>query len=525
MKSVTGLAAGIVCWAAAGIAAEPIRLEKPENARHGWHRGGRAVGWDTGFKTNVLRVVLPRGNPHVGGLCPLRVDNEFRPRNAQTAGEWEKLRPRIRRAVRGYFGKMPSADVPLDPRLEQTQVKEEYTRKLITVAFDENLRGRMCVLIPKGTPTPAPAILLYDAFGAGIDRSCGKLYCRAYAIHLAREGFVVVALDHWDKVFGKSVELGTVGAAVHFATRTVDYLLTQKDLVAPEKIGIWGHVYGAEVAQFSAAMDDRIGAVVASCSSFGPTRHYGAAFWSPPFWASGRAGMACINRASPQMYFSRRRVNYRPLPFLTQEMLALIAPRPLLGINPGMGPGVGARASPAMNECIRPVWALYGRPWALELIDHRWKTNEPVNARDYTVDFYLRGMCGINPGKAPAGTVKKILADLRSKDPARQLRGCRVASWWRCRRAGAQAAKLVTSKDKALRRAAAKVLQRIGDVDELWKHADHPDGVVRMTVFEAVQLYGKRHMFLTLARDETDPHNWAAEAKWQTLQVNPWEGQ
>ena len=46
-----------------------------------------------------------------------------------------------------------------------------------------------------------------------------------------------------------------------------------------------------------------------------------------------------------------------------------------------------------------------------------------------------------------------------------------------------------------------------------------------MTVFEAVQLYGKRHMFLTLARDETDPHNWAAEAKWQTLQVNPWEGQ
>jgi len=524
MKLTACFVCGVLGWAGGSEAAEPIRMERPADARAALSRG-RVIGWETGFRTNALRLVQPRKNVHASSLCPLRVDNEFKPRKITTPEAWEEVRPQIRKAVLGYFGEMPSRETPLDARVEKETSHKEYDEQTVSLAFDKSRRGQVRILIPRGTPRPAPAVLVIDAYGRGIERICGDLYCRAYAVHLAREGFVVVALPHWYETFGKSRELGTVGAAAHFTRRTVDYLLTRKDLVDPEKIGIWGHVYGAEVAQFAAGVEERIAAVVASCSSFGPTKHYGAAFWSPPFWAAGSSGFACISRSSPEMYFSRRRVNYRPLPFLTQEMVALIAPRPLLQINPGMGPGVGARASTALAECIRPVWALYDRGWALEVIDHRWKTNEPVNARDYTVDFYLRAMCGVAPGKCPEETTKRLLADLRGDSPARQLRACRLASWWRCRAAGPPAAGLIDVKDAALRRAAAKVLQRIGDMETLWQHAAHRDPIVRMIAFEAVQLYGTREMFLTMARNETDPNTWAAEAKWQTLQINPWEGQ
>ncbi len=522
-------ATSVLCPAVLAAAAEPIPFEMPKDAKPGTNERGQVTHFKLGLETNALKVYPPPESLRQRRNSPVDVDHAFEPRPIQTLEDWTKAREKIRKAVLDYFGEMPDRKIPLDAKVEKESDDFEHKVRHVTIAFDKARRGAACVLIPKGVPTPAAAVLMYDAYRDGttsIDRLTGSLYSRAYAVHLVREGFVVVVLNHWDKVFGKSRRLSTIGATVHFTSRTIDYLQTQKDLVDPRRIGIWGHVYGAEVAQFCAAVDERIAAVVASNSWLLPTGHFNQEYYDPPFWADGKTMggiIQCVERADPTMYQSRRRVNYAPLPFLSQELMALIAPRPYLCINHGMGAGRQETTATGARDCIWPVYKLYGRPKAMEMVEHRWGTNEPVNARDYTVDFYLRAMCGIHPGKVPEATVREILAGLRSGEKDRQVRSSWRAGWWKCREAADELAKLVSGQDVLRRRVAAKALQRIGDMDRLWEFVKHKDPMVRMCVIEAMQIHGTQETFEPLAQDETDPDKWVKEAKWQTLQVNPWE--
>jgi hypothetical protein len=242
--------------------------------------------------------------------------------------------------------------------------------------------------------------------------------------------------------------------------------------------------------------------------------HYDAPFWGPPFWARQGDNMGIATRTNPAMYYSRRSVATNPLPFLTQEMMAFVAPRPFLAVNPD---------SPELFEAIRPVWKLYGKERLLELVSHKWGTNQPVNARDYTVDFFLRTLCGIYPGRAPETAAKAVLDGLRSEDVAAKTAAARLAGWWRLKEATAPLVGLLDSKDAALRRAAAKALHRIGAMKEMIPHLKHPDPIVRLAAVEMMQVFGTEEAFRTLAKDPQDDDRWVNEAKWQTLQVNPWE--
>jgi hypothetical protein len=195
-------------------------------------------------------------------------------------------------------------------------------------------------------------------------------------------------------------------------------------------------------------------------------------------------------------------------------MMAFVAPRPFLAIN---------AERPELFEAVRPVWKLYGRDPFLELIAHKWGTNEPVNARDYTVDFLLRTLSGIHPGKAPQEAVKSILEGLRSDKLEARIVAARLAAWWRCKEATQDLAGLLSHEDVVLRRAAAKALQRIGAMKEMIPHLKHPDPIVRLAAVEMMQTAGTEEAFKALAKEDQDEDRWVNEAKWQTLQVNPWE--
>ncbi len=525
MSRIAAFAAGMVCGAAVASPAEPIPWRPPAGAEKAYDDRGALVCWKLGFPTNLLRVYAPpEADEPVPALSPVKVDRHFRPRNAATLEQWKHLRADIRRRVLAYFGKMPPVDVPLAPKLLKQQEHDEYTLRLLTIAFDAKRRGHLCLLIPKAVPTPAAAILMYDGATQGIDRICGSRYTRCMGKHWVREGFVVVALEHWDKVFGESAELATIGAAVHFTRRVVDYLLTQKQLVHSQRIGILGHVYGAEVASFAAAMDDRLAALSARHSWLGPTRPYDTAFWDAPFWADGTAVGAHVygaDRAQPALYQSKRKIPEKPLPFLTQELLALLPPRPYLCVNHMMGAGRGQKTDPAVMHCLAPVYRLYGRPKAMEMVEHRWATHHPVHARHYQVDFFLRAMCGIDPGRAPEATAREILADLGSPQRARQLLAARRAGWWRLAQAKQPLSRLIGGDDLLLRRVAAKALQRLGDMDELMKHYRHPDPMVRLAVVEAAQLHGSEEVFDRIAKEVYDPDRWVWEAKNHALLISP----
>jgi hypothetical protein len=410
---------------------------------------------------------------------------------------------------------MPPRDAPLDAKTESPEEdRGDHVLKIVSIAFDQEHRGRIGLLVPKGVPSPAATLLLNDRWGGGIEQAAKGVYSRAIAAHFVREGFLVAIIEHWDEAFGASRTLCTAGAATHMVQRTVNYLETLKGLVDPARIGYWGHVYGADLIPFIASHEDRLACFVASSTCHRVVLPYTSAFWSPPFWARQGDNMGIATRTDPKMYYSARSVATEPLPFLTQEMMAFVAPRPLLAINPDQ---------PDLFEAVRPVWKLYGKGQCLELVAHKWGTNEPVNARDYTVDFLLRTLCGISPGKAPPETVKAILDGLRSDRLEEKTVAARLAAWWRCKEAAPQLVGFLSHSDAALRRASAKALQRIGAMKEMMPHLRHPDPPVRLAVVEMMQIVGTEDAFRALAKDDQDEDRWVNEAKWQTLQVNPWE--
>ncbi|HUT36259.1 MAG TPA: HEAT repeat domain-containing protein [Planctomycetota bacterium] len=515
------LAACVLGLASAG---EPIPFELPKDAKPVMKQG-RHIGWGLGLDTNPLVILKPepQGSEAARAIGPLAVDAEFKRRDVPDAAAWEKVRAELKKRMAAYFGTMPPRDLPLDPKVEKEEDREDHTLQVVSIAFDKERRGRIGLLVPKGlgghsalrTPHSAnPCILLNDRWGGGIALASKGVYSRAIAAHFVREGFVVAVIEHWDEQFGTSSDLCTAGAASHNVMRAVDYLATLKGLVDPQRIGYWGHVYGADLIPFIASHEDRLACFVASCTCHNIVGHYSGAFWSPPFWARQGDNMGIASRTNPAMYYSRRSVATNPLPFLTQEMMAFVAPRPFLVINAN---------SPDLFEAVRPVWKLYGKGPLLELISHKWGTNQPVNARDHTVDFLLRTLCGIYPGKAPEATAKAILDALRSNDAGVSIPAARLAGWWRLKEATEPLLGFLDHKDVALRRAAAKALHRIGAMKEIIPHLKHPDPVVRLAAVEMMQVFGTEEAFRILAKDREDDDRWVNEAKWQTLQVNPWE--
>jgi hypothetical protein len=504
------------CLAGAAQSAEPIPFDVPKGAKVVMKKG-RHVGWALGLETNRLTVLKaePNGSERARAIGPLAVDAQFRKRGVTTVAGWQKARVALKKRMLAYFGTMPPRRAPLDVKVEQPEEdRQDHVFRLVSIAFDKDHRGRIGLLIPKGVPKPTATILLNDRWGGGIERASKGVYSRAIGAHFVREGFVVAMINHWDKRFGSSRTLCTAGAATHMVVRTMNYLHTLEGLVDPKRIGYWGHVYGADLIPFIASHEDRLACFVSSCTCHTVVRHYSAAFWSPPFWARQGDNMGMASRTAPKMYYSARTVSTQPLPFLTQEMMAFVAPRPLLVINAENGD---------LFESVRPVWKLYGRGRSLEMIAHKWGTNEPVNAREHTVDFLLRTLCGIHPGRAPAGTVREILAGLRRGKAAERVVAARLAAWWRCKEATKDLVGLLGHKDLVLRRAAAKALQRIGAMKEMAPHIEHGDPMVRLAAIEMMQIHGTEDLFNALVEDDQDEDRWVNEAKWQTLQVNPWE--
>ncbi|MBM4041999.1 MAG: hypothetical protein FJ290_26180, partial [Planctomycetes bacterium] len=284
------------------LAAEPIPFELPKDAPPVMKQG-RQLGWGLGLETNPLVILKPepQGSEHARAVGPLAVDAEFKPRSVPDAAAWEKVRAELKKRMAAYFGSLPPRDLPLDPKVEKEEDREDHTLRVVSIAFDKERRGRVGLLAPKGAPKPMPTILLNDRWGGGIDLASKGVYSRAIAAHFVREGLLVAIIEHWDEQFGASSDLCTAGAATHNVMRVVDYLATlgpasgepraasrepengklearSSKLAASGRVGYWGHVYGADLIPFIASHEDRLACFVASCTCHSYVRHYDSAF-------------------------------------------------------------------------------------------------------------------------------------------------------------------------------------------------------------------------------------------------------
>ena len=527
MRTIALAAAALILAAAA--AAGPFK--PPADSRKVLDVKGVFQGYAIGMASNPLTILPPGLNERNPGesWSPARITHDFKPRAVSSVAEWEKVRADIRKRIGDFLGKLPPRDLPLDAKVEGETDGGDYTVRVVSLAFDKERRAKIGMVFPKGAVTPAPAIILYGAYDNGIEKMAGEVYSRAYAIHLARLGFVTIVQEHWYEEFKTSgdSEVIPLAASVYMGLRTMDYLATVKE-VDPKRVAVFGHVYGAEIAPFLAAMDDRVAAVITSCSSDEVISN-NMAYWGGPSWMGGSRGLGCIQRYERYMFVGTRKyelgeslgergVAVPTLPFLSQEVRAMAAPRPFLSIM----------EDSTFTDSIRPAYDLYGdKAGEVTAIAHRWKTNLPVVAQEYMADFLLRNVCGIDAASPEAAKIAPtILAGLKGEDPAGQLRAARLAVWWKCadKDVVAELEKLVKfSKDVAVARTAAHALGRAGAMKVLIQQIKHPDAGVRLAVVEAMQLHGGDDDFDVLRQNASDVDRWVREAKFQTNEINPKE--
>ena len=248
---------------------------------------------------------------------------------------WEQRRADIARAIQAILGE-PTGLTPLPPKIEilGEEMLSDHIRRHIRILSEKDDWIPAYLLLPKKMPgVPLPAMIcLHQTVAQGKDEPCGIKGSPdlAFALELVRRGFVCIAPDAIG--FGERIPPGTqpyhdsltfyrrhpkwsfMGKMIWDVSRVVDYLETL-DCVDRLQIGCIGHSHGAYGSIFAGAFEPRISLVIASCG-FTTLR----ADPTPERWSH-------LTPLIPQLG------TYLPdvatIPFDWQQILALMAPRPL----------------------------------------------------------------------------------------------------------------------------------------------------------------------------------------------------
>lgn len=253
--------------------------------------------------------------------------------------DWETKKAKIAAVWRQYLGWMPET-VPPSYTIHSEHQEEDHIR--IHLSYESGYGDLVpaYLLIPslpsdmsaQGKRYPAMlALHPTDSKGkADIATNEGRKN-RQYALELVARGFVVLAPDtitageriyagaeafQTTPFYTKYPDSTAVGKMIHDHQQGIG-LLQALPYVDPMRIGAIGHSLGAYNAFFLAAVDERIKAVVSSCG-FSPFMHDPA----PNRWGQ-RDWFSHIPKLTDD-------INEDVIPFEFHEIMALMAPRPLL---------------------------------------------------------------------------------------------------------------------------------------------------------------------------------------------------
>ena len=295
----------------------------------------------------------------------------------ETVEEWQRKAAALRELFRQTLGRCPFTPSPLDPEVIEETDRGDHTLRTIEYTAAPDERFRAYALIPKALTAKTPGVLcIHPTTEHGKEQPIGndtseKGRDRAYALHLARRGYVTLAYDlysagtrcnpglrHFDTApfYEEFPEWSVRGRDLWDAARAVD-LLQSLDEVDPERIGSIGHSQGGGITIHAMSLDERIKVGVSSCGSWperlakNPFNHARTAWW--------------VGRPALRPYCATG----KPFPIAMQEHLALAAPRALMNIMAlndcqyDLDEAEFVRASlENMAERVAGVFALTGRP-------------------------------------------------------------------------------------------------------------------------------------------------------------------
>jgi dienelactone hydrolase len=286
-------------------------------------------------------------------------------------GDWPATRQKIEAAIHSLLGKLPKD--PIDP---QAKIIEEQTlsgvvRRRVNYFVDEWSRITAWMFVPEDEQD-CPAILcLHGRTAVGKDECAGidsdPLY--AFAKHYAEMGYVTFAPDA--VTFGERLpargmsmdtrlfykdnpKLTALGKMLWDHTCCLDVLSEMKE-VDPGRLGVIGHDLGAVNALMLAAFDDRIRTTVASSGFTRFDAEPGPDRWAP------EEGLVLL----PQL---REAFETRSFPFDWEDVLALIAPNPLLVASATNDEVLAAPES--VGDAVKTAGTVYKMLGASEALEH-----------------------------------------------------------------------------------------------------------------------------------------------------------
>ncbi len=197
---------------------------------------------------------------------------------------FEPWRRRCAERLERLLGPVPRP-VPLEAEVTESVEEEGYLRQRVVFDSEDTMSVPAYLLVPEGRTAPGAAVLAIHGHGPGKSLVCGLEHTASpngdYARQLVRRGYVVLAPDL--RCFGERADwmpedhymcdtnlVHAVMAGWNPLTqnlwdmaRSLDYL-GQHPLVDAGRLGVAGLSYGATMALFLAATDDRVRAVVVS---------------------------------------------------------------------------------------------------------------------------------------------------------------------------------------------------------------------------------------------------------------------
>lgn len=241
--------------------------------------------------------------------------------------------------------------------------------------------------VPAGTPEDAklPAVIFLHSYSYPL----GYMWVYRRDMHpvlaLADAGYAVLAfdqagfgsrMDEWAPFYHRYPQWSRMGKMVEDVSAAVDALQADAQ-VDPDRIYLFGYAMGGSVALHSAALDRDIAGVV-SIAGFTPMR--------TNTMETGTGGLARNSRFHNLVPRLGLFVGHEgKVPYDYDELIAAIAPRPVLVVNPQLArDAIPADVREAV-EAARQVYALYGAEDRLRL-DEPWDyTRLPTPTQDEAI--------------------------------------------------------------------------------------------------------------------------------------------
>jgi hypothetical protein len=301
---------------------------------------------------------------------------------ADSKKPWPERRKEIERKWLDLLGDFPT-EIP-DPLVEMKEIPWEHegiARYHVSFSAEPDDRVTAWLLVPDAAreePTPAIICIHSTTWGSGKDQVIGLSGKRpvdpapdpqigvAFGLTHAQHGFITLSIDvitDGERIepkrrvmdtrvfYEKHPEWSIIGKTCWDCMRAVDFLQTL-DFVDPKQIGVTGLSLGGHMAVFVAAFEPRISATVANGGVMDLHRHTDAFSrvprdnnWRP--WEEGvdeptnsaklekRFGFK--TNSGPFIYIKKLRPyiddQSLPLPVNIDDLMMLVAPRPMLVIS------------------------------------------------------------------------------------------------------------------------------------------------------------------------------------------------